>query len=237
MPVFDEAASSCSSPPPARITPTSAASRRARCRPTARTSTRRACCSTTSSSWTDGRLREAELLELLRSGPWPARNATQNVADLQAQMAALPSGARTSSPGWSTQFGLATVRAYMGHVQDNAEESVRRVLDVLQDGEFRLRARRRADGRRCTISIDKAARRARVDFTGTGAAAALELQRARGGDPRGRALRLPHPGRRGHPDERGLPEADRHRPARGLDRRLPRIRPPSAPATSRPRSG
>ena len=66
------------------------------------------------------------------------------------------------------QFGLATVRAYMGHVQDNAEESVRRVLDVLQDGEFAY-AHDAGPVVKVKISIDKAARRAAVDFTGTSA--------------------------------------------------------------------
>ena len=112
-----------------------------------------------------GQLREQALLALLRSGPHPVRNETQNVADLQAQVAACQRGANELAK-MVGQFGLDTVRAYMGHVQDNAEESVRRVLDVLQDGEFEY-AHDVGPVIRVKISIDKEARRARVDFTGT----------------------------------------------------------------------
>ncbi|MEK0083196.1 hydantoinase B/oxoprolinase family protein [Benzoatithermus flavus] len=113
----------------------------------------------------DGQLREQALLELLRSGPYPVRNETQNVADLQAQIAACQRGANELGKMVS-QFGLATVKAYMGHVQDNAEESVRRVLDVLQDGEFTY-PHDAGPVIKVRISIDKEARRAKVDFTGT----------------------------------------------------------------------
>ncbi|MFO1074785.1 MAG: hydantoinase B/oxoprolinase family protein [Geminicoccaceae bacterium] len=114
-----------------------------------------------------GQLREQALLELLRSGTWPVRNETQNVADLQAQVAACQRGANELAR-MVAQFGKATVRAYMGHVQDNAEESVRRVLDVLQDGEFTY-AHDAGPVVKVRIAIDKAARRAVVDFTGTSA--------------------------------------------------------------------
>ncbi len=113
----------------------------------------------------NGELREAALLEVLRAGAWPVRNETQNVADLQAQIASCHRGAGELAK-MVGQFGLATVRAYMGHVQDNAEESVRRVLDVLQDGEFTY-AHDAGPVVKVRISIDKAARRAVVDFTGT----------------------------------------------------------------------
>ena len=115
----------------------------------------------------NGQLREAALLEVLRAGPWPVRNVTQNVADLQAQVASCQRGANELAK-MVAQFGLATVRAYMGHVQDNAEESVRRVLDVLQDGEFTY-AHDAGPVVKVKISIDKEARRAKVDFTGTSA--------------------------------------------------------------------
>ena len=95
------------------------------------------------------------------------RNETQNVADLQAQVASCQRGANELAK-MVAQFGLATVRAYMGHVQDNAEESVRRVLDVLQDGEFTY-AHDAGPVVKVKISIDKEARRATVDFTGTSA--------------------------------------------------------------------
>ena len=114
-----------------------------------------------------GRLREAETRALLSSGPWPCRRVEQNLADLAAQVAANETGRRELAR-MVDHFGLATVQAYMGHVQDNAEQSVRRVLDRLKDGAFdyplddggRIRAR---------ISVDHAARRAVIDFTGTSA--------------------------------------------------------------------
>ena len=114
-----------------------------------------------------GRLREAETRALLSSGPWPCRRVEQNLADLAAQVAANETG-RHELARMVDHFGLATVQAYMGHVQDNAEQSVRRVLDRLKDGAFdyplddggRIRAR---------ISVDHAARRAVIDFTGTSA--------------------------------------------------------------------
>jgi 5-oxoprolinase (ATP-hydrolysing) len=112
-----------------------------------------------------GHWRERELDQLLASGPYPARNPAQNVGDLQAQVAACQRGANELHRVVA-QFGLDTVRAYMGHVQDNAEESVRRVLDVLKDGEFTY-PHDLGPVIRVRISIDRAARRARVDFTGT----------------------------------------------------------------------
>jgi 5-oxoprolinase (ATP-hydrolysing) len=112
-----------------------------------------------------GVLRERELTALLTSGPFPVRNARQNVADLQAQIAANAKGVEELNR-MVEEFGLATVEAYMSHVQDNAEEQVKRVLDVLKDGRF---AYEMDDGAvvRATISIDKRARRARLDFAGT----------------------------------------------------------------------
>ena len=112
-----------------------------------------------------GRLREAELRRLLTSGRYPARNPDQNIADLKAQIAANEAGVQGLHK-MIDHFGLATVHAFMGHVQDNAEESVRRVLDVLKDGDF---AYQLDDGSvvRVAISIDQSARRACIDFTGT----------------------------------------------------------------------
>jgi 5-oxoprolinase (ATP-hydrolysing) len=112
-----------------------------------------------------GRFREAEITALLRSGRYPARNPAQNVADLKAQIAACEKGAQELRK-MVREFGLAVVRAYMGHVQDNAEEQVRRVLDVLKDGEF---AYPMDDGAviKVKVSIDKAKRTGRLDFTGT----------------------------------------------------------------------
>ena len=112
-----------------------------------------------------GRFRERELYDLLGSGPWPARNPLQNVNDLKAQIAANEKGARELKRMVET-FSLATVEAYMGHVQDNADESVRRVIDRLADGEATSVSDQGAIIK-VRISVDKAKREATVDFTGT----------------------------------------------------------------------
>ena len=114
-----------------------------------------------------GRLREAETRALLGSGRWPARNIDQNLADLKAQVAACARGAQELE-SMVTGFSRAAVDAYMGHVQDNAEEAVRQVLAVLKPGEFALEM---DDGAiiRVRIDVDPAARRATIDFTGTSA--------------------------------------------------------------------
>jgi 5-oxoprolinase (ATP-hydrolysing) len=113
----------------------------------------------------EGHFRETEIVDLLTTGPWPARNPRQNVADLRAQIAANEKGVQELLK-MVDHFGLDVVRAYMGHVQDNAEESVRRVLDVLSDGEFDYEM---DDGSLIAVkmTIDKKARRARLDFTDT----------------------------------------------------------------------
>ena len=112
-----------------------------------------------------GTLREEAARELLASVPYPCRNVDQNMADLAAQIAANETGA-TELRKITTQFGHGTVQAYMGHVQYNAEESVRRVLDVLHDCSFSYPL---DDGAKIevAISVDKAARSATIDFTGT----------------------------------------------------------------------
>ena len=112
-----------------------------------------------------GRFREAELYELLRSGPYPARNPLQNVNDLKAQIAANEKGAQELRR-MVASFSLETVQAYMGHVQDNAAESVRRVIDRLKDSEFATEMDQGAIIK-VKISVDKAKREATVDFTGT----------------------------------------------------------------------
>jgi 5-oxoprolinase (ATP-hydrolysing) len=112
-----------------------------------------------------GRLRAAELDALLASGPYPARNPAQNVGDLLAEVAACQQGANELIR-MVGQFGLDTVLAYIGHVQDNAEESVRRVIDVLKDGDFTY-PHDLGPVVKVRISIDRQARRAIVDFTGT----------------------------------------------------------------------
>jgi len=117
----------------------------------------------------EGRLREKEAVALLTSGPYPVRNVQQNIADLRAQIAANEKGVQELRR-MVGHFGLDVVRAYMGHVQDNAEESVRRVIEkmsgVLQDGAFELPM---DNGARIKVSISiKADRRSAViDFAGT----------------------------------------------------------------------
>ena len=112
-----------------------------------------------------GRFRERELYDLLRSGPYPARNPLQNVNDLKAQIAANEKGVRELKR-MVEAFSLDAVEAYMGHVQDNADESVRRVLDRLADGEAESVSDQGAVIK-VRISVDKARREATVDFTGT----------------------------------------------------------------------
>jgi 5-oxoprolinase (ATP-hydrolysing) len=114
-----------------------------------------------------GVFREAALRERLASATHPARNPDQNVADLQAQVAANEKG-REELLRMVGQFGLEVVQAYMRHVQDNAAESVRRVIGALRDGAFELPLDNGATIR-VAITVDRAARRARIDFTGTSA--------------------------------------------------------------------
>jgi len=112
-----------------------------------------------------GRFLESELRAHLGSGRWPARNPDQNVADLKAQIAAGEKGIQEVRR-MIADFGLDVVHAYMKHVQDNAEEQVRRVIDVMRDGKFELPM---DDGSviRVRITFDKDRREATVDFTGT----------------------------------------------------------------------
>jgi 5-oxoprolinase (ATP-hydrolysing) len=112
-----------------------------------------------------GRLREAECLALLTGGPRPARNPQQNLADLKAQIAANEKG-REELLRMVDAFGLDVVQAYMRHVQDNAEESVRRVITVLRDGAFDYRLDNGALIR-VRITVDRERREATIDFTGT----------------------------------------------------------------------
>ena len=112
-----------------------------------------------------GRIREAELMALLTSGPYPARNPQQNLADLRAQIAANEKG-REELLKMVEQFGLEVVRAYMQHVQDNAEESVRRVITRLKDGEFDYPLDNGALIR-VRIKVDRESRSATIDFTGS----------------------------------------------------------------------
>lgn len=114
-----------------------------------------------------GRMREAEIRVLLGSARYPARNPDQNIADLRAQIAACEKG-REELQRMVQQFGLASVKAYMNHVMDNAEENVRRAITALSDGEFECPMDNGAVIR-VKVTVDRAARSAKLDFTGTSA--------------------------------------------------------------------
>jgi 5-oxoprolinase (ATP-hydrolysing) len=113
----------------------------------------------------DGVLLEEKVRTLLSSGPYPCRNIDQNIADLTAQIGANETGVHELKK-IIAHFGLEVVTAYMNHVQDNGEESVRRVIAKLQDGSFTYRM----DGDlliSVRISVDSRRRRATIDFSGT----------------------------------------------------------------------
>ena len=112
-----------------------------------------------------GVLQEAGMVALLQSGEYPSRNPQQNMADLRAQIAANEKGLQELHK-MVADFGLDVVQAYMGHVQDNAEESVRRVITRLRDGVFTLPLDNGAQIR-VAIRVDTTRRSAEVDFTGT----------------------------------------------------------------------
>jgi len=114
-----------------------------------------------------GRLRETETRALFAAGRHPARNIDQNIADLRAMVAANHKGA-AELERMVGHFGLDVVRAYMAHVQDNAEAAVRRVIGNLRDGEFSYEMDHGAVIR-VAIRVDTAARNAVIDFSGTSA--------------------------------------------------------------------
>ncbi|HEY7551693.1 MAG TPA: hydantoinase B/oxoprolinase family protein, partial [Hyphomicrobiaceae bacterium] len=112
-----------------------------------------------------GRFLEAETHALLTGAKYPARSPAKNIADLKAHVAANARGVAELNK-MVAHFGLDVVRAYMGHVQDNAEESVRRLLSRLDDGHFRVEMDQ-GTWVDVKISVDRANRRARVDFSDT----------------------------------------------------------------------
>jgi len=114
-----------------------------------------------------GHLREAETYALLTGNDYPARNPQMNIADLKAQIAANRMGI-AGLLGMVEEFGLDVVHAYMRHVRDNAEESVRRLLHAIAPGEFSYATDDDALVR-VSISVDRERRSARIDFTGTSA--------------------------------------------------------------------
>jgi 5-oxoprolinase (ATP-hydrolysing) len=112
-----------------------------------------------------GRFREGEVLKLLTEAPYPARNPAQNIADLKAQVAANEKGV-IELRKMVRHYGLATVRAYMGHVQDNAAESVARVIAKLKASRFAVETDQ-GNVIKVAIRVDRKAKKAVVDFTGT----------------------------------------------------------------------
>ncbi len=112
-----------------------------------------------------GRFREKEVFALLAGARYPARNPRQNIADLKAQIAANEKGVRELRR-MVALYGLPVVRAYMRHVQDNAAESVRRVIDRLHDSAFQTEMDQGARIK-VRIAVDRKERTATVDFTGT----------------------------------------------------------------------
>jgi 5-oxoprolinase (ATP-hydrolysing) len=113
----------------------------------------------------EGHFREIEMRSLLGSGEWPARNPDRNLSDLKAQLAACVRGAEVLAQT-AREYGPEVVAAYMNHVLANAEESVRRLLGRLDDGEFDYEMDNGAHVR-VKITVDKASRSATFDFTGT----------------------------------------------------------------------
>jgi 5-oxoprolinase (ATP-hydrolysing) len=112
-----------------------------------------------------GRFLEQDLRNLLAGGPHPARNVAQNLADLRAQVSACQKGI-AELVAMAEHYGLDVVQAYMRHVQDNAEAAVRKVIGVLNDGEFEYEMDNGAVIR-VAIRIDRERRAATIDFTGT----------------------------------------------------------------------
>ena len=169
----------------------------------------------------------------LTGAKYPARNPVQNINDIKAQIAANEKGVAELRK-MVAHFTLPVVKAYMQHVQDNAAESVRRVIDRLHDFEFSYEM-----DQGTVIKVEDHGRQeeARGDrrFHRHLAAAADQFQRAGAGDARRGALRVPRHGRRRHPDECRLPAADQYRHPRSARCCRRNIRPPWWPAMSRPR--
>jgi 5-oxoprolinase (ATP-hydrolysing) len=112
-----------------------------------------------------GRFREKQLMAALLGAKYPARNPIQNINDIKAQIAANEKGVAELRK-MVTLFTMPVVQAYMQHVQDNAAESVRRVIDRLHDAEFSYEMDQ-GTVIKVKITIDKKRREATVDFTGT----------------------------------------------------------------------
>ncbi len=122
---------------------------------------------------TENRFREQALRRCLAEGPFPARSPDQNIADLRAQVAANAHGQRALGE-MTAHFGLDTVLAYMDYIQANAEESIRSVIDELDDGEF-LAEMDGGEQVHVRITVDHRRREALIDFTGTSSQSAANL--------------------------------------------------------------
>ncbi len=163
----------------------------------------------------EGQFRELEMRELLSNGPHPARNPTAIYPTFERSL--LP--AYAARKRWfkpPSDYGPQVVAAYMNHVLANAEESVRRLLGRLEDGEF---AYEMDNGAMVAvrISIDKSARSATFDFTGTSRQQPDNFNAPYLDRPRSIALRCSNPDRRRNPDERRLPAADPTGRSRRID--------------------
>jgi 5-oxoprolinase (ATP-hydrolysing) len=113
----------------------------------------------------EGRLREADMHDLLTGAAYPARSPSDNLADLRAQLAANEKGV-AELRALVADFGLDVVMAYMGHVRENAAEAVRRVISALHDGSYRYELDTGAVIQ-VAVSVDREQRSAHIDFTGT----------------------------------------------------------------------
>ena len=113
----------------------------------------------------NGQFHEQQIQSLLTNSRWPARNSAMNISDIKAQLAACEKGAEELNKTVD-YYGVKTVHAYMQHVQNNAEESVRKALSVLKDGSFKYKT---DDDNHIVVNIkvDQKDRKAIIDFTGT----------------------------------------------------------------------
>ena len=196
------------SSPRAATTPTSAGSRPDRCRPTAARSTEEGVLIDNVLLVDEGRFREAEMRALLGGGEWPARSPDRNIADLKAQLAACSRGADMLAAiaarlrrGGRRRLHGPRPRQCRG-IGAPAARPPRGRRVRLRDGQWRAWST-------VAIRVDRAARSAVFDFTGTSAQLAGQFQRAALDRPRRLALCRAHADRRRHPDERRLPAPDR----------------------------
>jgi 5-oxoprolinase (ATP-hydrolysing) len=140
---------------------------------------------------------EAAVSQAADGAPYPARSPDTNIADIKAQVAANTCGVRELQRVVS-RYGGEVVAAYMAHVMQNGEDSMRNAIQQLKDGSFDYEM---DDGSplRVAVRVDRDARAATIDFTGTGPQHRGKLQCAPGGGARGGAVRISLPGGAGYP--------------------------------------